>query len=231
MFHWIMEVQSYDQDGWKYIEKMTEISVHISQGSTLDSSFMMAVDCITKTGSVDCDQAEDNSETLSAILSAIANFKLPTMSPTTTAKPSITPTDHPTVSPSSSPSAAPTSSFAPTGSPIIFEYPSREFVETIIKEMKDYQLEIERDIIAPKNTDEISLYSFEGFVETLKIMSEGTVKNKYFYIGHGKPTNRVIKKRGLVNIALFLAHTKTVAIVRTLQYIHRTSVDYNTSHF
>lgn len=53
------------------------------------------------------------------------------------------------------------------------------------------------------------LYTFNSFIETLLDMAGGSVEGKYFYVGHGKTTNRNIRKRGMVNIAAFLAHART----------------------
>jgi len=47
------------------------------------------------------------------------------------------------------------------------------------------------------------------FSEILFDIAGGAVDGKYFYVGHGKTTNRNIRKRGMVNIAAFLAHAKT----------------------
>jgi len=53
------------------------------------------------------------------------------------------------------------------------------------------------------------LFTFNGFVEILFDIAGGAVDGKYFYVGHGKTTNRNLRKRGMVNIAAFLAHAKT----------------------
>mmetsp|Transcript_26958 Transcript_26958/g.55046 ORF Transcript_26958/g.55046 Transcript_26958/m.55046 type:complete len:739 (+) Transcript_26958:3-2219(+) len=212
MFQWVMDVQPYNRNGFNYIEKIKEIATDISHGGALDSSFFLDVDCILKTGSVKCDQAIDITETMENLVSAMFDFKLPTLSPTRTTNPSNSPTDLPTVSPSTSPSYSPSATVAPTGSPIIFAYPSEEFIGAIIEDMLTKQVAIEQKILIPSNSEEPSFYSFDGFLESIKIMADGTVPGKYFYVGHDKPTNRELKKRALVNIALFLAHTKTVAV-------------------
>ncbi len=53
------------------------------------------------------------------------------------------------------------------------------------------------------------LFSFSTFAEVLFDMASGAVEGKYFYVGHGRTTNRQLRKRGMVNIAAFLAHAKT----------------------
>ena len=214
MFHWINAVQSYNKNGWNYIEKIKELSIDIMVGGTLDTTFVMDVDCIVKTGSVDCKDAEDTTEMLSEILMALANFNLPTSSPTATSMPSESPTNLPTASPVLSPTGSPTTSSAPTGSPVIFSNPSRPVVDDAIRAIKEKQVEIEAKILVPQNSDEQSIYSFDGFVESLKVMAEGAVEGYYFYVGHGRTNNRVYQKRGLVNIAAFLSHTRTLTIGR-----------------
>jgi hypothetical protein len=95
MFHWIEEVQSYDQRGWTYMDQIRNISANVAINGTLDSSLAMQVDCILKTGKVKCDVAKDTTELFGEILSAVANFNLPTASPTVT-QPTLTPLDTPT---------------------------------------------------------------------------------------------------------------------------------------
>lgn len=95
MFHWIEEVQSYDQSGWTYMDQIRNVSANVAINGTLESSLAMQVDCILKTGKVKCDVAEDTTELFVEILSAVANFNLPTASPTVT-QPTLTPVDTPT---------------------------------------------------------------------------------------------------------------------------------------
>lgn len=47
----------------------------------------------------------------------------------------------------------------------------------------------------------------------LKVFADGTVQGKYFYVGH---EDRSKRKRGLVNVAAFLAHSKTMAVYNSV---------------
>lgn len=101
MFYWIQQVQSFDnQDGWNYMDKLEDLSKDILSSSEDDdsarSTLLMAVDCILKTGSVDCDSGEDMANRLEKVLGLITKLDLPTPSPTTTISPSTSPTEVPT---------------------------------------------------------------------------------------------------------------------------------------
>mmetsp|Transcript_32531 Transcript_32531/g.56670 ORF Transcript_32531/g.56670 Transcript_32531/m.56670 type:complete len:1231 (+) Transcript_32531:177-3869(+) len=214
MFYWIKQVQSFDnKDGWNYIEKIKELSTAIISGGELDRSLLMSVDCILKTGSVDCDSAEDLTDRLNEVLTLITGFTLPTQSPTTTMSPSASPTDFPTVIPTDVPTSLPTSTIPPSASPNIFWWPSRQDVDLIIKIIEEKRAPIESDLLTPRvEIDDENLYSLDGFLSALKVLADGTVQGLYFYVGHGTFTNYNHRKRGLVNVAAFLAHSKTEAI-------------------
>lgn len=96
MFYWIKNVQSYDKDGWNFIEKVQELSTDIATSGDYDVSTLVSIDCIVRTGSVDCDSAEDMTDRLNEVLSLITTFSLPTASPTATVSPSAHPTGFPT---------------------------------------------------------------------------------------------------------------------------------------
>lgn len=111
------------------------------------------------------------------------------------------------VKPTLQPTGSPTSSSAPSASPNIFEYPSPENIEAIVAEIQKQSQTFISTVFPSESTGE--LYTFNGFIETLLDMAGGSVEGKYFYVGHGKTTNRNIRKRGMVNIAAFLAHART----------------------
>ena len=96
MFYWTKNVQSFSNDGWNYFDKIKELSKGIRETGTYDRKLIMSIDCILRTGSVDCDSAEDMTDRLNEVLSAITSFKLPTASPTLTIIPSEAPTGFPT---------------------------------------------------------------------------------------------------------------------------------------
>ena len=96
MFYWIMNLQSYDVDGWSYIDKIEELSTEIFSTGEFDVTLMTSIDCILRTGSASCDQAVDMTDRLNEVLSLITTLNLPTLSPTTTQRPSASPTYFPT---------------------------------------------------------------------------------------------------------------------------------------
>ena len=93
--------------------------------------------------------------------------------------------------------------------PNVFDTPSRDYVNTILTILTERKAQIEEKMLP---SGDRSLYTFKGFLQALKEIAEGAIEGKYFYVGSGARTNRVNRKRGLVNIAAFLAHTKTVAV-------------------
>ena len=112
-------------------------------------------------------------------------------------------------SPVVSPTPFPSISAPPTSSPVIFISPSKAIVDNTIKYLKEKRSSIEDNVLAPLITDEQSIYTFEGFIETLSLMATGITGGKSFYVGHGS-INAQTQKRGLVNIATFLAHVRTL---------------------
>jgi hypothetical protein len=108
-----------------------------------------------------------------------------------------------------SPTPFPSISAPPTSSPVIFISPSKAIVDNTIKYLKEKRSSIEDNVLAPLITDEQSIYTFEGFIETLSLMATGITGGKSFYVGHGS-INAQTQKRGLVNIAAFLAHVRTL---------------------
>jgi len=111
------------------------------------------------------------------------------------------------VSPTLEPTGSPTSSSAPSASPNIFDYPSKENINAVVAEIQKNSQDFISTVFPAGSTGE--LFSFNGFAEVLFDMASGAVDGKYFYVGHGRTTNRNLRKRGMVNIAAFLAHAKT----------------------
>lgn len=112
-----------------------------------------------------------------------------------------------TVTPTLQPTGSPTSSSVPSASPNIFEIPSADNINAIVAEIQKNSQTFISTVFSPESTEE--LYAFNGFFEILFDMAGGAVDGKYFYVGHGRTTNRNLRKRGMVNVAAFLAHSKT----------------------
>jgi hypothetical protein len=91
MFHWIQEVQSFES----YLDQIHDLSLNETLGGEIDGTLAMQVDCILKTGKVNCDVAANTTDLLREILSALMTFNHPTMSPTAT-QPTLPPKPLPT---------------------------------------------------------------------------------------------------------------------------------------
>lgn len=84
----------------------------------------------------------------------------------------------------------------------------------MIQVVEARQQAIEEDLLTPRvDVDDVDLYSFRDFLSTLQVFAEGSVAGKYFYVGH---EDRIKRRRGLVNVAAFLAHSKTVAVYNSV---------------
>ena len=83
MFYWVKYVQSYDKNGWKYIDEIEKLSTEMKNGK-INRTSIISIDCILKTGSVDCDSGEDTTDRLYEILPLISaiNITNTTASPT-----------------------------------------------------------------------------------------------------------------------------------------------------
>jgi len=101
MFHWIKAVQSYNEDGWSFMDKLRELPLD----DVTDSRFyeiLIAVDCIMKTGNHRCDIGVDSIDTLTEVLAVFGDkyepvvVNAPSASPTLTVMPSASPTRIPT---------------------------------------------------------------------------------------------------------------------------------------
>ena len=245
MFAWIKKVQSYTSGGWNYIDKVQKLGSDVFQSGSLDATVIMGIDCLLKTGSHICDSAEDMTERLNEVLAVISVFNLPTASPTTTMAPSTSPTYFPTgesslilyinveqihiltsflfciwnmsVKPTDQPTENPTATASPTSSPNIFSYPSRDDVSIMLRIISDKQASITSKLLTPRTAvDDKNIYSFEGFLQSLRVLAAGTVQGIYFYIGHNVSRERNYRKRGMVNVAAFLSYTRTVAVYNTI---------------
>mmetsp|Transcript_3771 Transcript_3771/g.6670 ORF Transcript_3771/g.6670 Transcript_3771/m.6670 type:complete len:365 (-) Transcript_3771:293-1387(-) len=107
----------------------------------------------------------------------------------------------------------PTSTNPPTGAPNKFWWPSRQDVDLIARDIEEQRGPIEEQLLKPrKKIDDENLYTFDRFMSALKVFADGSIQDLYFYVGHGTATNSVHRKRGLINVAAFLAHSKTVAV-------------------
>jgi hypothetical protein len=76
---------------------------------------------------------------------------------------------------------------------------------------------IQTNILTPREViDDENLYSFDGFLSSLEVLADGTVQGLYFYVGRDISSDPANRERGLVNIAAFLAHSKTVAVLNSV---------------
>ena len=118
------------------------------------------------------------------------------------------------VTPTNVPTESPTATNPPTASPNILSYPSRDDVEQMLTIIADKQASIKSKLLTPRQSiDDKKIYSFEGFLSSLRVLASGTVQEGiYFYVGHDVARDRAYRKRGMVNVAAFLSHVKTVAV-------------------
>ena len=208
MFHWVQEVQTFKNRGWSYMDELHEISLNETMTGEINGTLSEQVNCILRTGKVNCDAAHDQTDVLREILAAISSFGLPTMSPTVT-PPTDPPVPLPSTSPIIPPSPYPTTSQQPTSSPVVFEYPSKASVEYIMSFLKDKEALIKSKILVSDRGEE-SIYTFESFMSNLELMAKGIKDGRYFFVGKGSSTET--RQRGIVNIAAFLAHARTLSI-------------------
>lgn len=117
------------------------------------------------------------------------------------------------VSPTGFPTTSPTSTLSPTASPNIFTYPQRQDVDNVLKIVEDKRADVETKLLTPRiEIDNKNLYSFDAFTSSLRALSDGSVQGIYFYVGHNIFSSRAFRKRGIVNIAAFLAYAKTTTV-------------------
>jgi hypothetical protein len=98
MFHWTKTVQTYNENGWSFMDNLRQLPLDITDGRFYQ--MLTAVDCIMKTGNHRCNISVDSRDTLKEVLTVIIDERIdpnaPTMPPTVTAMPSVSPTDFPT---------------------------------------------------------------------------------------------------------------------------------------
>jgi len=84
MFYWVKYVQSYDKNGWNYIDEIEKLSTEIAKTGKINRTSIISIDCILKTGSVDCDSGEDTTDRIYEILPLISSVNITntTASPT-----------------------------------------------------------------------------------------------------------------------------------------------------
>ena len=84
MFYWVKYVQSYNKNGWNYIDEIEKLSTEIANTGNINRTSIISIDCILKTGSVDCDSGEDMTDRLYEILALISSVNITntTASPT-----------------------------------------------------------------------------------------------------------------------------------------------------
>jgi len=87
----------------------------------------------------------------------------------------------------------------------------------MLRIISDKQASITSKLLTPRTAvDDKNIYSFEGFLQSLRVLAAGTVQGIYFYIGHTVSRERAYRKRGMVNVAAFLSYTRTVAVYNTI---------------
>mmetsp|Transcript_26203 Transcript_26203/g.56491 ORF Transcript_26203/g.56491 Transcript_26203/m.56491 type:complete len:1199 (+) Transcript_26203:258-3854(+) len=213
MFYWIRQIQSHDEDGWNYMEKIREQAIELESGAALDPKLVTAVGCVLKTGSVDCVPDEYLTERASEVLALTTGPQRPTESPTLTSPPSSSPTGFPIVAPTETPTMDPTATNPPTGAPNTLDWPSPQDVDLIIRDIEEQRGLIEEQLLTPRiKIDDENLYNFDMFMSALKVFADRSIDGLYFYVGHGVALNYARRKRGLINVAAFLAHSKTLAV-------------------
>jgi len=97
MFFWVKRLQSFNKNGWNYMNKIRKLSSGVLSGGEADKELMMEIDCVLRTGKIKCgNEAVDMSERLNDVLEQISTFNLPTQAPTSSHSPSASPTELPT---------------------------------------------------------------------------------------------------------------------------------------
>ncbi|KAL7532158.1 hypothetical protein ACHAXR_009762, partial [Thalassiosira sp. AJA248-18] len=231
-FEWTDRIQTYDVDGWNYIEKLQEFT----DGGYKDWSFVDAVSGIVNIGchnppckgfggypntAVDPHNKRDRNDTFQRFLNQLQverNFRPP---PQPTPMPSPYPTDEPT--PAVPTTNEPTELNPPTESPTITSRPTALQGRPPDEAVND----IETEVVASKaRFSELLLmsehpsgtlwpsylYTWNGFKSALEKMTTGVGpgEKNFFYIGDGYSDKSL--EYGLVNIAAFVAQGVTQSI-------------------
>jgi hypothetical protein len=228
LFLWVDQIQSYDQDGFNYMEGLLEFA----DSGFMDADFIIKTHNIVKfgchnppcknsgcIGSPNCalGDEEDAGNFVPKALRTITELDLWSFpnSPCGSNMPSPSPTkcklgctDEPTNSPfdpTSTPSAAPI--IDPTGTPSAAptsEADQRKgyflYVKMILENKRE---QIEKEVFTEPNT---SVYTFHGFLEALEDVYTVAPDGLIFFLGQDSNSNL---GHGIVNIALFLSHAST----------------------
>jgi len=227
-FEWADRIQTYDVDGWNYLEKLKEFT----DGGYTDFSFVDAVSGVLNIGChnppckgfgsvpVQPHNKRDRNDTFQRILNAMQvarNFRPPKApTPLPTPEPSLEPTqslpttDQPTFF--DEPTESPTKTMAPTAEQ---DRPPTVVVLEVEEKVKTSKARFDKLLLKSEYPDgerPSYLYTWQGFQRALKKMTSGTGpgENNFFYIGAGISPNSL--QYGLVNIAAFMAHAVTQAV-------------------
>jgi hypothetical protein len=90
MFYWVKYVQSHDKNGWNYIDEIEKLSAEYADTGKINRTSIISIDCIMKTGSIDCDSAEDMTDRVYEILTLISLVNVTTTSSPTSDSPTRT---------------------------------------------------------------------------------------------------------------------------------------------
>lgn len=228
-FEWADRIQTYDVDGWSYIEKLKEFT----DGGYKDFSFVDAVSGILNIGCHDppCKgysdavvqphNKRDRNDTFQRFLNQLQvarNFRPP---PVPTPMPSPVPTDEPT--PGVPTTETPTMLDPPTEEPTVTSRPTSlqgrppdEAVDEMDNKLVISDTRFAELLLRSEHpSGEIwpsYLYTWTGFQTALKKMTTGVGpgEKNYFYIGDGYSSRSL--EYGLVNIAAFVAQGVTQSI-------------------
>lgn len=228
-FEWTDRVQTYDVDGWNYIEKLKEFT----DGGYTDFSFVDHVSGILNIGchdppckgysekEVDPHNKRDRNDTFQRFLNQLQvarNFRPP---PKPTPMPSPAPTDEPTVGLPTTP--MPTILDEPTETPTITSMPTALQGRPPDSAVNEHEDKItaskarfaELLLVSLHPSGELwpsYLYTWEGFQLALKKMTTGVGpgEKNFFYIGDGYSEKSL--EYGLVNTAAFVAQGITQSI-------------------
>ena len=87
----------------------------------------------------------------------------------------------------------------------------------MITDLQTKRESIQKNLLTSREViDDKKLYSFDGFLSSLQVLADGTVQGLYFYVGHDISSDLANRQRGLVNVAAFLAHSKTMAVFNSV---------------
>ena len=229
-FEWSDRIQTYDVDGWNYIEKLKEFT----DGGYKDFSFVDSVSGILNIGchnppcrgfndvATDPHNMRDRNDIFQRFLNQLQVERTFRPPPKPTPMPSPAPTEgeEPTTNVPTElepPTESPTSSAMPTG---LMGRPPADAIDAIFSKIEEVMQSI--SITSGNVTNRFAetvfqsehpsgdmwpsyLYTWQGFHLSLKKMTsgEGPGEKNFFYIGDGISENSL--EYGIVNVAAFLA--------------------------